>query len=508
MTFAVTATLGQARSFRSRSSLQDDTEPARLLPAVSTVVTAIPDGLLALDARQALTLYQVGKMVTASLDLEATLDAVTAATHDMSGADSTALALLDWDGTLVIRAGRGAITANVGDTLTTDHGITARTISEGRPILVTDMLEEPGRARPELDEKYGVRTFLAVPLIWHEESLGVVTVAFHAPAKLSEQDVAVVLALAEQAAAAVAHARDFAEEQRLREESEEITRQLAEQAAQLDRVQQQLVQNEKLTAIGQLVQGLAHEINTPLSVVITNLSVLGRHAENLSEIARASQTALSQLRADPLAFALAAPLDAAVQSNDLDYTLEDLPELLSESATAARRVADLVRSMGTFARRDTGGPIALDIQEILDSALNLASNPLRQRGHTVREFTDPPATLGLASELIELFLHLLINAAQSLDKPGSVTVGTSYEGGQVVVRISDTGRGIPAEHLTRVFDPFFTTHKAGEGTGMGLAVCYGIVSRHGGSIAIDSTPDAGTTVTVSLPTALSAQVAA
>jgi signal transduction histidine kinase len=482
--------------------------PARLLPPLPGVVTPIPAALLELDARQALTLYQVSKMVTASLDLEATLDAVTEATHEMSRADSTALALLDWDGTLVIRAGRGAIAANVGDILATDQGITARAITEVRPIHVADMLDEPGRARPELDEKYGVRTFLAVPLVWHDEPLGVVTVAYHTPARLGELDIAVVVALAEQAAAAVAHARDFAEEQRLREESEEITRQLAEQAAQLDRVQQQLVQNEKLTAIGQLVQGLAHEINTPLSVVITNLSVLGRHSENLSEIARAAQKTLAQLRADPLAFALAAPLDAAVQSNDLDYTLEDLPELLSESNLAARRVADLVRSMGTFARRDTGGPIGLDIEEILESALNLASNPLRQSGQTVRQYTAPPAALGLVSELTELFLHLLINAAQALDKPGSVTVGTAYESGQVIVRISDTGRGIPAEHLTRVFDPFFTTHKVGEGTGMGLAVCYGIVSRHGGSIEVDSTMGAGTTVTVRLPTALSAQAAA
>jgi two-component system NtrC family sensor kinase len=242
-------------------------------------------------------------------------------------------------------------------------------------------------------------------------------------------------------------------------------------------------------------------------VVITNLSVLGRHAENLSDIARSAQQALSQLRVDPAALALATPLEAAVMRTDLAYTLEDLPDLLSESETAARRVADLVRSMGAFARRDTGGPIALDIQEILDSALNLASNPLRQRGQTIRQYTNPPHALGLASELTELFLHLLINAAQALDKPGSVTVGTAFERGHVVVRITDTGRGIPAEHLSRVFDPFFTTHEVGEGTGMGLAVCYGIVSRHGGSIAIDST-SAGTTVTVSLPTAMSAQVAA
>ncbi|HEY3058999.1 MAG TPA: ATP-binding protein [Chloroflexota bacterium] len=479
--------------------MSSELSSSALRPMIESV-NALHNDLLELDARQALTLYQVGKLVTASLDLEATLDAVTEATHQLTGAHSTALALLDWDGSLVIRAGRGEVEASIGESLATDHGITGRAITEQQPVLVPDMLEETGRARPELDQKYGVRTFLAVPLTWHGEPLGVVTVAFPAPDALDPKDVALVGALAEQAAAAVAHARDYAEEQRLRAESEEITRQLAEQAAQLDRVQRQLVQNEKLTAMGQLVQGLAHEINTPLSVVITNLSVLGRHVENLSGVAQAAQAVLPLLQADAL--------QAAIDDADLEYTLEDLPDLLSESSTAARRVADLVRSMGTFARRDTGGPTALDIHEVLESALNLASNKLKERARTVREFGAPPAVLGLASELTELFLHLLINAAQALGEPGTVTISTAYEAGQVVVRIRDTGRGIPAEHLPRVFDPFFTTRQVGEGTGMGLAVCYGIVGRHGGSIALASEPGLGTTVTVSLPSVLSNKEAA
>ena len=108
--------------------------------------------------------------------------------------------------------------------------------------------------------------------------------------------------------------------------------------------------------------------------------------------------------------------------------------------------------------------------------------------------------LGLTSELTELFLHLLINAAQALElQPGTVTLTTAHAGGCVEVRIHDTGRGIPAEQLPRVFDPFFTTRPVGGGTGMGLAVCYGIVARHNGSIAIESPPGSGTTVTVRLP---------
>jgi signal transduction histidine kinase len=165
--------------------------------------------------------------------------------------------------------------------------------------------------------------------------------------------------------------------------------------------------------------------------------------------------------------------------------------------------------MGNFARRDTGGPKVVPVQEVLEAALNLASNPLKQRAQIVREYGDIPPVLGLTSELTELFVHLLINAAQALEEePGTVTVSTADEPDSVVIRISDTGRGISAEHLPRVFDPFFTTRPPGCGAGMGLAVCYGIVARHGGSITLESQLGIGTIVNVRLPAAECERVAA
>jgi len=458
---------------------------------------------VALDPRQAIALYRVSKLVTASLDLDATLEAVVQAAHELTGAHATALALLDYESNLVLQVARGPVTASIGEYLPLDRGITGQAFREGRPILVPDMAQDARRARPDLDDRYGVRCFVAVPLNWQAERLGVVTLAFTEPHALGDSDLALTCALAEQAAAAVAHARDYAEEQRLRAESEEIMRQFVEQSQQLDRVQRQLIQNEKLTAIGQLIQGLAHEMNTPLSVVIANLSVLGRYAEALADVARAAQHVLPQLQADPLAAALVAPLDEAVQGADLEYVLDDLPALVEESAAGARRVADLVRSVGTFARRDTNGPQPLAINEVLEAALNLASNELKHRASVEHDYADDvPPVLGLASELTQVFVHLLINAAQALqDAPGRVTVGVARTGDEVTVTVTDTGRGIVPEHLERVFEPFFTTRAPGEGTGMGLAVCYGIIQRHGGWIGIDSHLGQGTRVTVRLPIA-------
>jgi len=453
---------------------------------VSVASAGLSGELRDLDARQAIGLYQVGRLVTASCDLEPTLAVITEATHTLLGADTTMLALLEERGLLVLHAGRGDGAAGVGEPLDIDHGAIAEALRERRPILAAE----------------SQRTLLAVPLLWEAELLGVVTVACRAPQVLGARDVTLVAALAEQAAATVRHARDAAEALRLQAESQEILRQFSEQEAQLERVQKQLIQNEKLTAIGQLVQGLAHEMNTPLSVVITNLAVLGRHAENLFAVAGAAQHVLRQLLADPTSAALAGPLDVAIRDADLEYTLEDLPELLTDSTAAVRRVAELVRSMANFARRDTGGPSPVAVEQVLEAALTLASNPLKQCATTVRAFTPTPPVLGLTSELTELFLHLLINAAQALeDQPGTVTLATALDDGCVVVRISDTGRGIPAELLPRVFDPFYSTRPVGGGTGMGLAVCYGIVARSNGSIAIESEPGAGTTVTVRLPVA-------
>jgi two-component system NtrC family sensor kinase len=243
--------------------------------------------------------------------------------------------------------------------------------------------------------------------------------------------------------------------------------------------------------------------------VITNLSVLSRHVENLGAIAQIAMDLLPALLAQSANAAQAAPLDAAVQGADLAYTLEDLPDLLSETSAGAQRVAELVRSMANFARRDGGGPTVVAIQDVIEAGLTLASNPLKQFAQLVREYVPTPPVLGLASELSELFLRLFINAAQALEEgPGTVTVSTSHEFGSVVVRIRDTGRGISAVNLARVFDPFFTTRAAGGGTGMGLAVCYGIVARHGGAIGLESEPGTGTTVTVSLPMADGGEVAA
>jgi len=443
----------------------------------------------------ALTLYRLGKLVSASLDLDTTLEAIVAATHELIGAESTAILLQEDGENLVIRVGRGRAAGAVGERVPIGAGVVGRALIEGRPLAVEDMLTEPGRARPDLDERSGIRSYLAAPLLWRGDTLGVITVASPVPGVFGEEECALAGELAEQAAAAVAHARAYAEEQARRAQLESTN--LA-----LQRAQQHLVQVEKLTAIGQLANGIAHELNTPLGVITSNLAVLAGYGDSLGRLALVTRAAADQLHAGATPDTVTAALDAGLKVADLDYILEDLPALTTESISSANRIAEIVRSVAIFARGDAQRPVPVNVEDALQSAITLAWNELKHRATLERDLTGVPAVIGSASELAQVFVHLLLNAAQALpERGGVVSVGTAYGNGGVTIRIADNGCGIPPENLTRVFEPFFTTRPVGEGIGLGLPICHGIITRHQGTVEIQSAPGMGTTVLVRLPAA-------
>ena len=441
------------------------------------------------------TLYRLGKLVTASVDLDATLDAIVEAVQQLTGATSTAILLLDDAQHLVLRAGRGPVTTVVGEAVPVSSGIVGRALDEGRTIVVPDMQAETSRARPDLDARTGLRSFIATPLVWREERLGVLTIGAQEAAALDDSHAELLAQLAEQAAAATSNARAYAQEQARREELE-----LLNQA--LSRAQRRLVNGEKQAALGQLAHGIAHELNTPLGVVISNLSVLGGYADSLSLVATAAKRSIAELRADGEKENVAAHLEQELAASELEYLLEDLPALASESVESARRMAAIVRSVAVFAGASSDAMTLIKVEDALEAAITLAWNQLKQRAEVVRVFAQVPGVLGNASELTQLFVHVLLNSVQALsDKSGSITAAIEDEGSMVAIRISDTGHGIAAEHVARVFDPFFTTHSVGEGSGMGLSVSRGIVTRHGGTIELASQVGIGTTVTVRLPRA-------
>jgi two-component system NtrC family sensor kinase len=272
----------------------------------------------------------------------------------------------------------------------------------------------------------------------------------------------------------------------------------------LDPTAEQIAQGEKLAAIGHLAHGIAHELNTPLGVIISNLSVLKQYGESLATYAAVAQEAAVALDNGEAPALVAEKLRAAEKTADLGFVLDDLPGLAEDSAAGAQRMAAIVRSVATFAQTSTGQFTPVSIEEAVEAAATLTSNELKQRGALVKHFAGVAPVMGQLGELTQVFVHLLLNAAQALEgSQGTITLETQQEPGQVVVKVIDTGRGMSADQTAEMFNPFFTTRPAGHGTGMGLAACHGIVVRHSGRISVESSVGVGTTMTVRLPVAAS-----
>nr|WP_198983482.1 ATP-binding protein [Herbaspirillum sp. ASV7] len=280
---------------------------------------------------------------------------------------------------------------------------------------------------------------------------------------------------------------------------DELQRQGEEQRkliAQLKMAQAQLMQSEKLASIGQLAAGVAHEINNPIGFVSANLNTLGNYVATLLEGIKLYQCILGGALPRDMA-------DGEVRSfeqrADLAYLSEDVTDLLGESNEGLQRVRNIVQSLKDFSRTGESNWQMADLHQGLDSTLNIANNELKYKVSVVKHYGELPMVKCLASELNQVFMNLLVNAAQAISDKGIVTIRTGRIGDKVSISISDTGHGIKPENLNRIFEPFFTTKPVGSGTGLGLSLSYGIIKKHGGHIHVHSETGQGTTFTIELP---------
>jgi two-component system NtrC family sensor kinase len=264
----------------------------------------------------------------------------------------------------------------------------------------------------------------------------------------------------------------LAREQQARTEAEELVRR---RSAELEAARSALIQAERLATAGQLAAGVGHEINNPLSYVLANQTYA------VEELARVN-----------------------VPTPGVD--LDEVQRALVQAQLGAERIRDIVRDLRTFARGnpDSIGPV--DAKATLEFSISMATPQLRQRAQLVRKYEHVPPVMGNESRLGQVFLNLLVNAAQAIPEGSAtehaVTVGLrEAEPGWAVIEVSDTGSGIPEENLSRIFEPFFTTKPMGVGTGLGLSVCHGIVTGMGGQIQVESALGRGTTFRVRLPVA-------
>ena len=253
----------------------------------------------------------------------------------------------------------------------------------------------------------------------------------------------------------------------------------------LDQHRQELVYNQKMATVGRLIAGIAHEIKTPIGAIYSMQDTLHRAVEKLKK---------SMDRACP----------QAAEDKGIRTAFNFIDEAQKVIGSGSGRTLEIVRRVQKFARMDEATLVSTDLHAELDDTLLLLNHHFKNRITIKRDFGDIPPVHCNVGQINQVMLNVLVNAAQAMEGEGTITISTRQDGDQVHVAIRDTGEGIPAEHMAKLFKPGFTTKKAGAGTGLGLAICAQIVQEHKGKIEVRSEPGVGTVVDISLSTKLSA----
>jgi signal transduction histidine kinase len=295
-------------------------------------------------------------------------------------------------------------------------------------------------------------------------------------------DAGFLRAVAHQTAIALANAHSYealiALNATLEERVRERTAQLEEAYRELKAAETHLVQSEKMASLGRLVAGVAHEINNPVSFIVTSVAPLRRRLDKA---------------------ATAPPADAA-------RLLGEAREIIDIMARGAERTTAIVRDLRSFSRLGEAVRKAADLQEGIEVTLRLLEGRWRDRLTIHRDFEALPPVECDPGQMNQVFMNLLANACDAAPDGGNIWVQTRYDDGTATIAIRDDGPGIPPESLGRIFEPFFTTKDVGAGTGLGLAIAHGIVAAHGGRIEVESTPGAGATFRVIVPVAEAASI--
>jgi two-component system NtrC family sensor kinase len=265
-------------------------------------------------------------------------------------------------------------------------------------------------------------------------------------------------------------------EQQVRERTE-LADELGRTNQKLRDTQAHLIHSEKMAGLGQLVAGIAHEINNPLSFVINNIFIVQESLEKL-----------------------------AAQSDELPPSASEkvgkMRARIGDAHLGATRVKELVSKLRTFSRLDEGTIKTINIHESIESVLLFLRHKMEGRIEVERRYGEVQTLTCLAGELNQVLMNIVANAIDAIEGPGRITLATEQQDGQFVIRVRDTGKGIPEDIRNRVFEPFFTTKPIGKGTGLGLAVSYGIMKAHRGSMEFSSRAGEGTEFTLKIPTEL------
>jgi PAS domain S-box-containing protein len=276
--------------------------------------------------------------------------------------------------------------------------------------------------------------------------------------------------------------------------------------AALKQAQCDALQASRLATVGQLAAGIAHEINTPVQYVGDNLVFIGKALDKLKGLLETSHDLATAAAVIPSLTETAARFASAATSAKLPFLLQEVPVAIRESQDGISQIGRIVLSMKEFSHPGTNTKTTTDINRALESTLTVSRNAWKSAAAIEKDFAPSlPPVLCHAGEMNQVFLNLIVNAAQAIESsgkplPGKITVSTRQEEGFVVIRVEDTGTGVPSALRDRIFDPFFTTKEVGKGTGQGLAICRDVVViKHNGTLTVEGAEGAGAIFTIRLP---------
>jgi signal transduction histidine kinase len=464
-------------------------------------------------ATEVSVLKKISSEINATLDRDELFDTVLRTLDELFGFDHCLILLLDETGeSLEVVASRGYPDSALSTKVSLGSGLAGVVAKRRRMVRLGGLsqqrayvstirreMEKTGRSNelgsaPSLPGLADVESQIGIPLMVKDALIGVLLIESAVKRAFSERDETLVSIVANQAASAIksaslvrelteAHGRLALLNETLEDRVRERTHELQRTNRELRDTQAQLLQTAKLVSLGDLVAGVAHEINTPLGAIRANADLARRAAVRISAaLASAEQASSSQ------------------RDSGIPQALGALDEATKTTLVATQRISGIVASLRNFARLDESERKEADLHDGIESTLTLLHHKLDGRIDVLRRYGSLPKIVCYPNRLNQVFMNVLLNAIHAIDDRGTITISTRTEGDHVVIDFADSGRGIPAENLEKIFDPGFTTKGSGVGTGLGLAISYRIVQEHRGFMTAASEPGKGALLTVRVPT--------
>jgi signal transduction histidine kinase len=385
----------------------------------------------------------------------------------------------------------------IGDFVSLTDSATGECIRTRSSLLFqTENIDEVANRFPGLLStfKAGLRSMIFIPLISKDQVIGTLFLQATKPNAYSERELRLAERVGNQIAGAIANAQLFIERKLTEEELKKAYMKLKE-------TQAQLIQSEKMASIGQLAAGIAHEINNPAGFIISNLDILNKYIGRITPIFQRYvqlETSLAQHQIPELSH-LTREIKDLRDHSAMDHILTDLPQIVSESLEGTQRIKKIVYDLRTFSHAEAIEPKYAFVNDLLDFSLNLIWNEIKHKAEVVKEYSDVPKLFCYPQQLRQVFLNILKNAVQAIEKRGKIIIKTYEENNNIFIEIIDTGCGIPEELQNRIFEPFFTLKEVGKGTGLGLSIVYGIIKKHKGDITVKSKSGEETKFIIKLP---------